>query len=83
MSTPAVARLQQLEPRRLREIGSPDMADDNLSLGQRRDQPLHIGKRGQNSRVELFGHLAENARRYACGKSTQEQCFHQQNLTSS
>ena len=77
MSMPAVAACSSLSRGASREIGPPDMADDDLGLGQCRDHPLHVVEVGEDDRVvELFAHLAEDARRDARGEAAEEQGFH-------
>jgi hypothetical protein len=68
--------LQQLEPRRLGEIRSPDVADDDLGLGQRGHHSLHVAEIGKDGRVQFFRHLANDAWRHTRGKSAEKQCFH-------
>ena len=77
MSIPAVAACKQLEPRRLGKIGPPDMADDDLGLGQCRDHPLRVVEVGEDDRViEPLAHLGQDARRDARGQAAEEQGFH-------
>ncbi len=53
------------------------MTDDDLRIGKRRDQPLHVGELGEHGRVEfvLFLHLAEDARRHAGGEAPRNNVF--------
>jgi hypothetical protein len=64
MSMPAVAACSSFSRGACGVVGAPDVADDDLGLGQRRDQPLHVvePRRGRLGSSSVSRHLVARMR---------------------
>jgi hypothetical protein len=73
---PGSRRLQQLKTRRLGKILFPDMADNDLRLGQRRDQTLAVADIKKHAWIERLGDLIKDQGRYPPTEIAEKKGFH-------